>query len=457
MTTTSLEQAFVAELPFLRALARRLTNEHDADDLVHDAWLDAARAPDTAIGSPRSLLAAVMRNRAHMTARQRLRRRARERPELVSPAAAVAPDAASELAQVLRALADAVDTLPQPERRMLAARFVAGDTSATIATREGTTDGAVRSRVRRSLDQIRNVMDRRAGGRDAWAWAVLPLLPPAPAVGGTALVMTMGWMTKTMATVAVVGAVSAAWLLRPQSRATPTEPEPAHAAATGAATVDPEPPPRPHASPQARETWTRRLAEIEARRAARRATARRDRGDAIAAARAAAAAPGPRVEGNGDDALTDALARLGTELGSDEMSVLAALMPQLVESVRDCTELVPPGTGGTLRLGAMVLAEPDVGTIVERVQSAEDTVGARALQECVTESIYAFDLPALDDSLTRSFGVTIDLDGRTIAADTELTLEQLQAMIEADPSLAELPEIAQALAQAQAQAAAAVP
>lgn len=454
MTTTSLEQAFVAELPFLRALARRLTSEHEADDLVHDAWLDAARAPSTAIASPRALLGAVLRNRARMTARQRERRRVREQADTVAPAAPLPPDAASELAQLLRALADAVDALPQHERRVLAARFVGGDSSATIAQREGTTDGAVRSRIRRSLDQIRNAMDRRSGGRDAWAWAVLPLMPPAPAIGGTALVMTMGWMTKTMATVAVVGALSAAWLLRPRRPANETQdaPPPTQASTPSRAGADAST--RAQPSAPAREIWQRRRDDIEARRAQRRAAAQSDR-TAIASARAAA----PRIAPDGDagdtDALTDALGRLAAQLGNHEMSVLAALMPQLVESVRDCVELVPPGTSGTLRLGALVLAEPDVGTIVEQVQSTEDTVGGRALQECVTESIYAFDLPALDASLTRSFGVTIDLDGRTIAADTELTLEQLQAMIAADPSLAEVPEIAEALAQAQAQSAAA--
>lgn len=435
-----LEQAFVAELPFLRALARRMTD--DADDLVHDAWLDASGMEPTTHGTWRPLLATVLRNRARMQARARTRRERREVEAEIVGSAPIEPDAASALAEVLRALADELEALPKAEREVLAARFVEGHSSIDIAAREGTSDGAVRSRIRRALDRLRVAMDRRHGGvRHAWAWAVLPMAAPDLAVSSTALGVTMGIATKLVVAGATMGALGVAWWLQ-----SPTPVAAAAATATATATRPPAVAPAIVGRPGRTTEEAAALAAARARwseKADRIRALRRARSDGLAAEI-------PTIKPDLDVTRKELVEATGS-MPVDLRPLFESLVPQLVDSFKDCIELVPEGTTGRISVRASVISEPDVGAIVESVDTTEDSVGAQVLEQCVSESIYAFDLPAPLGSLTRDFDFTVDLDAREISAGTPVTLDQLQEMIAEHPELAEKPEIADALAQAQAQ------
>lgn len=83
------------EVRRLRALARRLARDDDeADDLVHDVWLDVSSAPTLPPpGADRQRwLSRVLRNRARMRWRAGARRERRERSSALLPSAPASPE-----------------------------------------------------------------------------------------------------------------------------------------------------------------------------------------------------------------------------------------------------------------------------------------------------------------------------------------------------------------------------
>ncbi|MBK8241046.1 MAG: sigma-70 family RNA polymerase sigma factor [Deltaproteobacteria bacterium] len=442
--------AFAAELPFLRGLARRLAHgsaDAEADDLVHDAWLDVMHAEPEVRSHWRGFLAKVLRHRAAMNARAATRR---ERREHLAASTASAPqvsiESAVHLSGVLRALADALDELGPDDRALLEGRFVEGLAIDVLAERHASTAVAVRSRVHRILARLRAALDERHGGRERWALALMPAVgltrPALPAMGVTTMVSA-----KVMTAGAVaVAAISTAWWL--QAR-TPTTAAVASVPITASAPVAPLPPSAPPSvsSPSSpkrdaqRSTWSRKRDEIHARRLAR------------AAAAPTVEAPAPTPE---PDTAVPVEAVSAGDVPAPLRPLFGSLVEQLQEAFKDCVELLPAGAKGRISMKAAVISDPDVGAVVENVDVVEDSVGAKVMQECVRESIYAFDLANPAESLTRTFDFTVDLDERTMSAGTDVTLEQLEQMIADDPKLLEEhPEIAEALAQARAQEAAA--
>lgn len=442
--------AFADELPFLRGLARRLVHgavDTDADDLVHDAWLDVAHAQPRVRGHWRGFLAKVLRHRAGMNARAATRRRRREQSVAMPASASLESiESAAQLSAVLRSLADALDELAPEDRALLEGRFVEGLAIDALADRHGLTAVAVRSRVHRMLGRLRAVLDERHGARERWALALAPAIeltrPALPAMGVTTMVsakaMTVG--------VVAVAAISTGWWLHartPAPVAAASTPVAASApAATRPASSSPSvtPPPSPEIASK-RSGWLRKRDEIRARRLAR----------ATAGPPVEAPAPTP------DAPPTAAVEPVSpNDVPAPLRPLFGSLVEQLQEAFKDCVELLPAGSKGRISMKAAVISDPDVGAVVETVDVVEDSVGAKVMQECVRESIYAFDLANPAESLTRTFDFTVDLDERTMSAGTDVTLEQLEQMIADDPKLlAEHPEIAEALAQARAQQAAA--
>ncbi|MEQ9316657.1 MAG: sigma-70 family RNA polymerase sigma factor [Henriciella sp.] len=126
----------------LRAIARRYTRDADeADDLVQQALLAAIEAgrTDFASGQARAWLAGVIRNKAKMTARGAVRRKARERAWLSARAGDA--DGAIEI----EGMPD-VSGLPR-SLRLVAMLAFAGATRPEIGWLLGLSDAALRQRI----------------------------------------------------------------------------------------------------------------------------------------------------------------------------------------------------------------------------------------------------------------------------------------------------------------------
>jgi len=196
---------------WLHELARRLVRDEErARDLVQDTWIAALRRPP-APGTPaRPWLARVLRNGLLNQKRKSLRRADHERNAGVGSA----PHSPEELALVAegqRLLAEAVAQLEEPLRSVIVLRYYRGFDSAAIAGELGIPEGTVRGRISRALDELRQTLDRRAGGdRAAWLAALVPLAVEPRVVTTGGLVASAA-----AASVLALGAATGWWLLRP--------------------------------------------------------------------------------------------------------------------------------------------------------------------------------------------------------------------------------------------------
>jgi len=140
-------------------VARRILGSGgDADDLLHDVFLEAwqsVRDYDPNRASVVTWLLVRTRSRAA----DRLARRSRERhaQSLLQLAAheLVAPPPAAELALATR---DALGKLESPLRAALELMYVAGLTAPEISAQTGVAEGTVRSRVARGLIKLERAL-----------------------------------------------------------------------------------------------------------------------------------------------------------------------------------------------------------------------------------------------------------------------------------------------------------
>ncbi|MEZ6016892.1 MAG: sigma-70 family RNA polymerase sigma factor [Planctomycetota bacterium] len=247
--TQTLERPMQADLsvdgPWVRNLAYQLVREHaDADDLAQDTWLATLR------GQPRSVrpwLGGVVRK----LALRHVRRRALGRTQVATDALATQaareapPDEAAETREQCELLVELIGELPEPERRVIAMRFVQGMDLNEIAARLEVPAGTVRWRQKRALEQLRASLDARNGGdRTRWTVALWPLArrssAAAPALApvlvcaaAVAFIGALGW-TISSPTVAAAGASRATAFAPPvpQPEASPTLAEPGPASIT---------------------------------------------------------------------------------------------------------------------------------------------------------------------------------------------------------------------------------
>ena len=169
-------EALLAHADWLRALATRLVRE-GRDDLVQDTWLAALRAAGSRRGSVRSWLGAIARN----TARQRVRGDANRTNVERARAGEGAPsdEELRERLELQRWLADHVDALPAPQRRVLLLRYYEGLPPRQIARLLGEPLATVKTRLKRALGELRERVERD-GRRDDGSsreWG-LPALAP---------------------------------------------------------------------------------------------------------------------------------------------------------------------------------------------------------------------------------------------------------------------------------------
>src|SRR5262245_47406018 len=165
-------ELLLAETAWLGRLARELVPAAERDDLVQDVLLTALRRGDLP-QRPRTWLATVLRNRA---ARRRARQHSRQqrehavaRPEADAPPAA---DAAIAFASH-RAVVNAVEALDEPYRTAVLLRFWEGLPPREVARCTDVPVETARTRIKRGVERLRQVLDERAGNRRAW---LVPLL-----------------------------------------------------------------------------------------------------------------------------------------------------------------------------------------------------------------------------------------------------------------------------------------
>lgn len=169
-------EPLLAHAGYLRALARRLARDDaEADDLVQDTWTAAAAEPASVVRDPRAWLAGVLRNLARQKRRGEGRREIRERAGARVDGSESTESVVARV-EIFRELAHEVVTLDEPYRSTLIQIYFQGLDAETIARRAGEPAATVRSRHKRALDKLRERLDERRGGRDAWKSALLPWL-----------------------------------------------------------------------------------------------------------------------------------------------------------------------------------------------------------------------------------------------------------------------------------------
>ena len=186
---------------FLRGLARSLVSDaHGAEDLAQDTWVVALERRPGVLTSVRGWLSRVARSRAADGFDRAARRDAAERAA-ARPEAKVA-DVGAHL-ELQRRMVEALEALGEPYRAALYLRYHEGLGPSEIAARTGVPVGTVKTRLKRGLAQLRETLDRTAGGRQAWRAGLAAGLPqglekalPTPEAGaitqGGPWIMGMG-------------------------------------------------------------------------------------------------------------------------------------------------------------------------------------------------------------------------------------------------------------------------
>jgi RNA polymerase sigma factor (sigma-70 family) len=151
-------------------LARWLTrNEHDAEDLVQEAYLRAFRSFDGYRGGdPRAWLLSIVRNTCYTWLRQR-RGHSVDAAADRDPAEIPDDDAASPEAQVIRhadrlLVRQALEELPAEFREAVVLRELEGLSYKEIAEVVGIPLGTVMSRLSRGRKQLQRALSKRTGG-----------------------------------------------------------------------------------------------------------------------------------------------------------------------------------------------------------------------------------------------------------------------------------------------------
>src|SRR5262245_41047091 len=248
----------LADLGWLRELARRLVGEGEVDDVVQDVAVAALAAPPGPLARPRAWLATVLRNVAASGAR---RRRARSYHEAAAERAeaTVGTDELVQRAERQRELVDAVLRLDAPFRDVVLQRFFDGLPPRAIAARAGVPVATIHSRLQRALQRLRGEIEARHGGRERWLAAFAPLLhapaavPDAMTTMGTAGAILMQAKTVVVAAVLLCGA-AAFWFVPGSGATDGGAPEPAAAHERADRTSGP-PPAAAAAEPLRREAW----------------------------------------------------------------------------------------------------------------------------------------------------------------------------------------------------------
>ena len=151
---------------WVRSLARALVgNEHEADEVVQQTWLNALLWPPRRAGDLRGWLSVVVRN--VVRTRHRGETRAQRRMQVGARSEAIGGelDAVARL-ELQRRVADAVMTLPPIDREVIVLRYYDERGPADIAADLELPVATVKSRLARAKDRLR----RKLSDDDATGW-----------------------------------------------------------------------------------------------------------------------------------------------------------------------------------------------------------------------------------------------------------------------------------------------
>jgi RNA polymerase sigma-70 factor, ECF subfamily len=153
-TSVTAEQAYVrygAEV--YRFLLRRTRNHCDAEELTQQVFADVTSALSRS-NPPRS-----MRAWLYATAERRLIDELRRRKRAATFVDVVTPELGSTDGDTMQALEDAVDRLPDLQRRVVVMRIVEERTYREIAQALNCNEAACKMRLSRALRQLRDELD----------------------------------------------------------------------------------------------------------------------------------------------------------------------------------------------------------------------------------------------------------------------------------------------------------
>jgi len=143
----------------LRALARELVGDAQADDVLQEAAMQSMVKPPAKAGPTAGWLKQVVRN---VASKQRRAERTRQRYEAqVAPAIGEPADRSAEDADTMRAMTEAVTSLPDPYRRTILMRYLREMTPKEIAAATKTPVSTVKTRLQRGLELLREKLEQR--------------------------------------------------------------------------------------------------------------------------------------------------------------------------------------------------------------------------------------------------------------------------------------------------------
>jgi len=146
--------------------ARVLGHSSPAQDVVQDVFVELWTHPDRydpAVGSLRTYLVVLARNRAIDVGRSELRRSARQdRHHRMTPVEAPAsPSQLAERAAAAQAVRQAVNALPAEQRAVVELAYFQGMTFREVALALGIPEGTAKSRLRLALAKLQYGLDRQ--------------------------------------------------------------------------------------------------------------------------------------------------------------------------------------------------------------------------------------------------------------------------------------------------------
>ncbi|MFH0946154.1 MAG: RNA polymerase sigma factor, partial [Planctomycetota bacterium] len=194
---------------WLRGLASSLMRDTAAvDDVVQETYLAALRSPPEAGRPVRPWLKFVLTN----VVRERFRKdRRRERREqfVFAPQGVSATDETAEQAEMQRALAEAVLTLPEPYRTAIVMRYYEQRSLVEIATAQQVPLSTLKTHLERGRDQLRERLDKQYGDRRAWCLLLGRLTLPKSTASTMALLLSKA---AALALVAALLVVTGIWV-----------------------------------------------------------------------------------------------------------------------------------------------------------------------------------------------------------------------------------------------------
>jgi RNA polymerase sigma factor (sigma-70 family) len=334
--------AALADLQWLRRLAAVLaTDADDADDLAQETLVAAWTTPPNEPGPVRPWLASVLRNRFRMLRRGRARREERELAGVTAASSSGEPERDVERLEVLRILLAELETLSKEDRAIVVRRFFDDESAVEIGRALDMPAATVRSRIHRSLQRLRQRLDRRCGDRRTWCAA----LGVAPNIGQAVAAETgTGGSSMLIKGIVLAGALTAVGSIWWSAFR-----DPQHDRSEPLAPVDAEAPPAISAE---RRVWEDRRSRI------RRSLP--------------SIPPRPVVASSTDEERSQRLLQTYREL------------------VDLCLEDLGSDVNGAISLDVVEIGSPDVGVIYESVDVVASTIRDPELEQCIVESMYAF-------------------------------------------------------------------